>query len=30
VDPNVRGGRENLDAVTFLQEVNVTYYRRRA
>jgi 1,4-alpha-glucan branching enzyme len=26
--PNVRGGRENLDAVSFLQEVNVTCYRR--
>ncbi len=26
--PNVRGGRENLDAVSFLREVNVTCYRR--
>jgi 1,4-alpha-glucan branching enzyme len=26
--PNVRGGRENLDAVSLLQEVNVTCYRR--
>jgi 1,4-alpha-glucan branching enzyme len=26
--PNVRGGRENIDAVSFLQEVNVTCYRR--
>jgi 1,4-alpha-glucan branching enzyme len=26
--PNVHGGRENLDAVSFLQEVNVTCYRR--
>ena len=26
--PNVRGGRENLDAVSFLQEVNATCYRR--
>ena len=26
--PNARGGRENLDAVSFLQEVNVTCYRR--
>ena len=26
--PNVYGGRENLDAVSFLQEVNATVYRR--
>jgi 1,4-alpha-glucan branching enzyme len=26
--PNARGGRENLDAVSFLQEVNVACYRR--
>ena len=26
--PNVHGGRENLDAITFLQEVNATAYRR--
>jgi 1,4-alpha-glucan branching enzyme len=26
--PNVHGGRENLDAVSFLQEVNVACYRR--
>ncbi len=26
--PNVHGGRENLDAVAFLQEVNATVYRR--
>ncbi len=26
--PNVFGGRENLDAVSFLQEVNATVYRR--
>ncbi len=26
--PNVRGGRENLDAVSFLQEVNATVYKR--
>ena len=26
--PNVYGGRENLDAVAFLQEVNATVYRR--
>jgi 1,4-alpha-glucan branching enzyme len=26
--PNARGGRENLDAVSFLQEVNATCYRR--
>jgi 1,4-alpha-glucan branching enzyme len=26
--PNSRGGRENLDAVSFLQEVNATCYRR--
>jgi len=25
--PNVRGGRENLDAVAFLQEMNATCYR---
>ncbi len=26
--PNVRGGRENLEAVQFLQEMNATVYRR--
>ncbi|WP_107058941.1 1,4-alpha-glucan branching enzyme, partial [Streptomyces sp. NRRL B-1347] len=26
--PNVHGGRENLDAVSFLQEMNATVYRR--
>jgi 1,4-alpha-glucan branching enzyme len=26
--PNVHGGRENLDAVQFLQELNATVYRR--
>ncbi len=26
--PNVNGGRENLDAVAFLQEMNATVYRR--
>ncbi len=26
--PNVQGGRENLDAVSFLQEVNATVYKR--
>jgi 1,4-alpha-glucan branching enzyme len=26
--PNVYGGRENLDAVSFLQEMNATVYRR--
>ncbi len=26
--PNVYGGRENLDAISFLQEVNATAYRR--
>lgn len=26
--PNVHGGRENLDAVQFLQEMNATVYRR--
>jgi 1,4-alpha-glucan branching enzyme len=26
--PNIYGGRENLDAVAFLQEVNATVYRR--
>jgi 1,4-alpha-glucan branching enzyme len=26
--PNARGGRENLDAVSFLQEVNATCYKR--
>jgi 1,4-alpha-glucan branching enzyme len=26
--PNVHGGRENLDAVAFLQEMNATVYRR--
>ena len=26
--PNAHGGRENLDAVSFLQEVNATCYRR--
>ncbi|MFB6775762.1 1,4-alpha-glucan branching enzyme [Streptomyces sp. NPDC056337] len=26
--PNARGGRENLDAVAFLQEMNATVYRR--
>jgi 1,4-alpha-glucan branching enzyme len=28
--PNVLGGRENLDAVSFLQEVNATCYKRVA
>jgi 1,4-alpha-glucan branching enzyme len=28
--PNVLGGRENLDAVSFLQEVNATCYKRAA
>ncbi len=27
-EPNVYGGRENLEAITFLQEVNATAYRR--
>lgn len=27
-DPNQYGGRENLDAVAFLQEVNATVYKR--
>jgi 1,4-alpha-glucan branching enzyme len=27
-EPNVYGGRENLDAVSFLQEVNATVYKR--
>ncbi|MBC7724370.1 MAG: 1,4-alpha-glucan branching protein GlgB [Burkholderiaceae bacterium] len=27
-EPNVHGGRENLEAVSFLQEVNATAYRR--
>ncbi len=26
--PNVHGGRENLDAIAFMQEVNATAYRR--
>ncbi len=26
--PNVHGGRENLEAISFLQEVNATVYRR--
>lgn len=26
--PNIHGGRENLDAVAFLQEVNATVYRK--
>ncbi|MGW6226070.1 hypothetical protein ACWFQT_03050, partial [Cellulosimicrobium cellulans] len=26
--PNVHGGRDNLDAVAFLQEMNATVYRR--
>ncbi len=26
--PNIHGGRENLDAISFLQEVNATAYRR--
>jgi 1,4-alpha-glucan branching enzyme len=26
--PNIYGGRENLDAITFLQEANATAYRR--
>ena len=26
--PNVRGGRENLEAVQFLQELNATVYKR--
>ena len=27
-EPNIHGGRENLEAVSFLQEVNATAYRR--
>ena len=27
-EPNVHGGRENLEAVSFLQEMNATVYRR--
>jgi 1,4-alpha-glucan branching enzyme len=27
--PNIHGGRENLDAVQFLQELNATVYRRQ-
>ncbi|MEU2202212.1 1,4-alpha-glucan branching protein GlgB [Isoptericola sp. NPDC019482] len=27
-EPNVRGGRENLEAIAFLQEANATAYRR--
>ncbi|MFC6093734.1 1,4-alpha-glucan branching protein GlgB [Saccharothrix lopnurensis] len=27
-EPNVRGGRENLEAVRFLQELNATVYKR--
>jgi 1,4-alpha-glucan branching enzyme len=27
-EPNTHGGRENLDAVSFLQEVNATVYKR--
>jgi 1,4-alpha-glucan branching enzyme len=27
-EPNVHGGRENLEAVTFLQEMNATVYKR--
>jgi 1,4-alpha-glucan branching enzyme len=27
--PNIHGGRENLDAVRFLQELNATVYRRQ-
>ncbi|MGX1701563.1 1,4-alpha-glucan branching protein GlgB [Microbacterium sp. NPDC055357] len=27
-EPNVHGGRENLEAIAFLQEVNATAYRR--
>jgi len=26
--PNIHGGRENLDAISFMQEVNATAYRR--
>jgi len=27
-EPNIHGGRENLEAITFLQEVNATAYKR--
>ncbi len=29
-EPNVLGGRENLEAISFLQEVNATAYKRNA
>ncbi|WP_402842212.1 1,4-alpha-glucan branching protein GlgB [Microbacterium sp. GXS0129] len=29
-EPNVHGGRENLEAIAFLQEVNATAYKRNA
>ncbi|WP_433677274.1 1,4-alpha-glucan branching protein GlgB [Microbacterium gorillae] len=29
-EPNVYGGRENLEAISFLQEVNATAYKRNA
>ncbi len=29
-EPNVNGGRENLEAISFLQEVNATAYKRNA
>ncbi len=27
MEPNIHGGRENLEAIRFLQEVNATAYR---
>jgi 1,4-alpha-glucan branching enzyme len=29
-EPNIHGGRENLEAISFLQEVNATAYKRNA
>jgi len=29
-EPNINGGRENLEAISFLQEVNATAYKRNA
>jgi 1,4-alpha-glucan branching enzyme len=29
-EPNVHGGRENLEAITFLQEVNATVYKQQS
>jgi 1,4-alpha-glucan branching enzyme len=29
-EPNIHGGRENLEAINFLQEVNATAYKRNA